>query len=156
MPERYEPLSDFLKAVIAEEVPLTGGPLAEANLGRLIELTRDPDRGNRDWATLLLSQEGGDAPIVRAALLHAANDEDDVVRAEAILGLASRDPAVALPFVQEALRGEVVTVPMLEAAAVCAHPSLIADLRVWAEPSDEAFADELAVKALAACERSIR
>ena len=156
MSERYEPPSDFLKAAIAEDIPLAGGPLAEENLHRLIELTRDPDRANRDWATLLLSQEGGDAPAVRAALLQAASDEDDMVRAEAVLGLASRDPEAALPFVQEALRGKAVTIPMLEAAALCAHPSLIADLRVWAEPSNEPLADKLAADALAACVRVVR
>lgn len=153
MLERYEPPSDFLKAVIAEEVPLTGSRFAQANLCRLIELTRDPDRANRDWATLLLSQEGGDAPDVWAALLRAASDEDEVVRAEAALGLASRDPEVALPFVQAGLRAEAVVIPMLEAAALCAHPSLVADLRVWAKPSDGSFADALAAEALAACER---
>lgn len=153
MLERYEPPSDFLKAVIAEEVPLTGSQFAHANLCRLIELTRDPDRANRDWATLLLSQEGGDPPAVCAALLRAASDEDEVVRAEAVLGLASRDPEAALPFVQAALCADTVAMPMLEAAAVCAHPSLITDLRVWAEPSDQAFADALAAEALAACMR---
>lgn len=151
--ERYEPPSDFLKAVVAEEVPLTGGEFAEANLHQLIELTRDPDRANRDWAVLLLNQAGGDAPVVLAALLEAVRDEDDVVRAEAVLGLASRDPEAALPLVRAALAGEAITVPMLEAAAICAHPSLIADLRAWAEPSDQPFLDGLAADALAACER---
>jgi HEAT repeat protein len=154
--ERYEPPSDFLKAVIAEQVPLIGGEYAEANLRQLIDLTRDPDTANRDWATLLLSQEGANTPDVRAALVQAASDEDAVVRAEAVLGLAHRDPEAALPFVQEALQGAAVTVPVLEAAAICAHPSLITDLRVWAEPSDEPYADRLAAEALAACERTAR
>lgn len=152
--KRYEPPSDFLKGIIAEEVTLADGPLAQANLNLLIELTRDADRANRDWATMLLSQEGGDTPAVRAVLLVAARDEDAVIRAEAALGLASRDPGLALPFVQEALRGNTITPPMLEAAALCAHPSLIEDLRVWAEPSDNAFADKLAADALAACLRA--
>ncbi|MCI4589232.1 lyase [Sphingobium sp. BYY-5] len=154
MSKRYEPSSDFLKAVIAEEVPLSGGEFAALNLERLIQLTRDQDRTNRDWATLLLSQEGGDTPAVRAALLGATTDEDEFVRAEAILGLASRDPVIALPFVLEALGAEQVAIPVLEAAAICAHPSLTPDLKVWAEPSDDPFADELAAAALAACEQT--
>jgi len=153
--ERYEPPSDFLKGIIAEEVTLTDGPFAQANFDLLIEFTRDADRANRDWATMLLSQEGGDTLVVRAALLDAARDEDEVVRAEAALGLASRDPGLALPFVQEALRGNTIIPPMLEAAALCAHASLIEDLRVWAEPSDNTFADGLAADALAACLRAL-
>lgn len=71
---------------------------------------------------------------------------------EAVLGIALRDVQLALPLVQQGLRGESVVIPMLEAAALCAHPSLIADLRIWAEPSDAPYADQLATAALAACE----
>lgn len=99
MSERYEPSSDFLRAIIADEVALSGGEFAEANLNRLIAFTRDPDRANRDWATLLLSQETGDTPSIRAALLEAAEDDDVIVRAEAALGLAMRDRDLALPYV---------------------------------------------------------
>jgi len=154
MRERYKPKSEFLQAVVAEKAPLSGGDMAEANLRLLIKMMCDDDRSNRDWATFLLAQEDIDTPAVRNALLHAAKDDDDVVRAEAVLGLAKRAPYLALPLVQEALRAETITIPMLEAAALCAHPSLIADLRIWAEPSDESFADELAAEALAACEKA--
>jgi HEAT repeat protein len=153
MRDGYEPRSEFLKAIIAEKLPLSGGELAEANLRRLILMMRDEDRSNRDWATFLLAQEETDTPAVRDALISSAKDGDEVVRAEAVLGLAKRDPLLALPLVQEALRSEAVAVPMLEAAALCAHPSLIPDLRIWAEPSDEPFIDRLAASALAACER---
>lgn len=154
MRDRYEPASDYLKAIVAEEVSLSGSEWAEKNLQRLIELTRDDDRTNRDWATFLLAQEDTDTPVVRDALLRAANDEDDVVRAEAVWGLAQRDISLALPFVQQALRADAVAIPMLEAAAICAHPSLIPDLRIWSEPSDEPSADKAAADALAACERA--
>ncbi|PVM92114.1 lyase [Caulobacter radicis] len=152
MSDRYEPTSDFLKLVIAEQAPLSGAKGADENLRRLIALTADADRSNRDWAVLLLSQEEVDGPEVREALLRAAEDEDDIVRAEAMLGLAQRDANLALPFVQAALAAEAVAGPALEAAALCAHPSLVADLKVWAEPSDEAYIDALAADALAACE----
>jgi len=156
MVERYEPPSNFLKSVIAEQVPLNDGPFAAANLEKLIELTSDPDVANRDWAVLLLSQEGGDTSAVRDALYVAASDVDDVVRGEAVLGLAGLDPAIALPFVQAELRASSVTIPILEAASICADPSLIADLTVWAEPSDQPYADKLAAEALAACRRAVR
>lgn len=154
MRDRYEPASDFLKAVAAEEAPLSGSQWAEMNLHRLIELTRDADRSNRDWATFLLAQEETDTPVIRDALLHAAKDDDEIVRSEAVLGLAMRDRLLALPFVQEGLRADTVTIPMLEAAAICAHPSLIADLRIWAKPSDAPFVDEAAADALVACQKA--
>ena len=149
--EGYSPPSDFLCSIVAEDVPLSGSPFAEANLCRLILLTGDPDHANRDWATFLLAQSEIDTPEVRAALLKVAYANDDIVRDEALSGLAQRDPTLALPLVQEALRGKNITGPALEAAELCAHPSLIADLRVWAEPSDGAHVDERAAEALAAC-----
>lgn len=151
----YEPTSEFLKGVAANSVPLSGGALADANLHRLIQMTRDGDRTNRDWATFLLALKDVDTTVVRDALLQAAGDEDDFVRAEAVYGLARRDPAVALPFVQAALGADSVAVPILEAAALCAHPSLVDGLRKFAEPSDSPYLDGLAADALAACENGV-
>lgn len=152
MSARYEPTSQFLKAIIAEELPLAGSEWAEANFRRLVQLTRDADCSNRDWAVFLLAQEDVDTPDIRDALLRATKDDNDVVRAEAVLGLAKRDALLALPFIQEELRADRVTIPMLEAAVICAHPSLVADLRIWAEPSDQPYADQVAAEALVACE----
>ena len=86
-------------------IELVGGEHAEANLARLIAMMRDKDPANRDWATLLLAQQDFDTPRVRDALLGAAEDENEYVRAEAILGLAQRDKALALPLLQRELRG---------------------------------------------------
>ena len=152
MTERYLPPSDFLKALIDDDAPLVDGNHAAANLARLIEMTSDEDPVNRDWATLLLAQQDIDTSRVRDALLNAAEDEDEYVRAEAILGLAQRDKALALPLLQRELRGEHVAVPLFEAAALVADPSLADDLREFVNPSDDDFLDELANKALAACE----
>ncbi|HEX8469346.1 MAG TPA: HEAT repeat domain-containing protein [Allosphingosinicella sp.] len=154
MTECYQPESDFLKSVIADEVPLSGSVFAEANLRRLIAMTRDPDRSNRDWAALLLSQQDGDTPEIRAALLEAARDEDEYVRAEALCGLAARDPALALPLLQEALAADSVALTVFEAAALAPHPSLVGPLRAFTEPSANAFLDRMVLKALAACEAS--
>lgn len=152
MSERYEPKSDFLNSVIAKEAPLTGEPFGEANLRLLIEMTRDPDPSNRDWATFLLGQAKVDTTETREALIRVAREDEGIVQAEAVRALASRDPLLALPFVKAGLRAESVWMPMFEAAELCAHPSLIEDLRGWAEPSDDPLADRVAASALNACE----
>ncbi|MCU6453914.1 lyase [Sphingomonas sp. A2-49] len=154
MTEHYEPASDFLKAVAAEEVPLAGSSFADANLRRLIAMTRDDDVSNRDWATMLLASEESDTSEIREALLSAANDENDVVREEALVGIARRDRALALPLVLEALSGDSAGMPLFEAAALVADPALVGVLRPWTERSDDEWLDQLAFDALAACENS--
>ena len=149
------PKSEFLRAFLAENVPLVGSELAEANLVTLLGLTQDADLSNRNWATFILAQEAIDTEMVRETLINAARDSDIKVRAEAVLGLAIRDARVALPFVQEALRDSTVNIVMLEAAGICAHPSLVDDLRVWAEPSDHPSVDKAAAKALRSCEAAL-
>ncbi len=151
MTDVYEPPSDFLKAVVADEVPLSGSMFAAANLTRLIAMTRDPDRANRDWAALLLSQQDIDTPEVRAALRAAANDQDAYVRAEAICGLAGRDPAGALTLVRRELDAGYASVAILEAATLLAHPSLLDVLQDYAEPSDDPWLDKLVLDAIATC-----
>ncbi|MDR3507913.1 MAG: hypothetical protein P4L64_08470 [Caulobacteraceae bacterium] len=152
---KYEPRSAFLKAVIAESVTLAGTPAGEANLQRLIALTSDRYRSNRDWAIFLLAQEDVDTPQVRQTLLLATRDKDEFCGAEAILGLAKRAPDLALPLVQAALSGPGACPAIFEAAEHLAHPSLIEDLRAFTAPSDHAYADYAAQEALAACERAL-
>jgi HEAT repeats len=154
MKDVYQPASDFLKAIIADEIPLCGNEFARANLSRLIDLTRDQDRSNRDWAAMLLAQTDIDTEEVRQALLASARDDDDVVRAEAILGLAQRMPSLALPFVKEELSGAVACMALFEAAILIADVSLINPLKQWIEPSENEFLDRLAIEALEACERA--
>jgi hypothetical protein len=153
MAERYEPPSEFLKMLVEDDVPLACGEQAEHNLTRLIEMTRDEHTANRDWATMLLAQEEIDTLEVREALLVAAHDEDNVVRAEAILGLARRDRMLALPLVRDALSGEEACMALFEAAALVADPSLIEALEPWVEPSDYDYLDRLAREALEACQQ---
>ena len=152
MSERYEPSSEFLQAIIADDMPLSGGEFGDANLRRLIQMTRDQESANRDWATFLLAQADIDTKAVRDALLQAAKDDLGVIRGEAILGLASRNSNLALPLVQAALSADTVVISILEAAALCAHPSLVEGLRRWTKPSRHSQADERATDALKACE----
>lgn len=152
MTARYAPPSGFLRAVIDEDAPLSGSDFAAANLRRLIEMTRDGNAVNRDWATLLLAQQEADTPEVREALLRAAEDESDAVRAEAVLGIAHRSKALALPLLRRELARKAISMPILEAAALVADPSLVEDLRAFAHSSGDDLVDNLAVTALKACE----
>lgn len=151
MEERYTPPSDFLQAVINEEVPFGEHDFGEKNLARLITMTQDPDLANRDWATLLLSQLGIDRLDVREALINAATDESPAVRAEAILGLAQLDRSVALPLVKKELKGELVNMPLLEAATIVADAALIEDLEAFTAPSDNKILDQMVADAINAC-----
>ena len=151
MTDAYLPPSEFLRAVIRDEATLSGSEEAAINLDRLISLTKDADPENRDWAALILAQEDVDTEEVRTALVHAAQDENATVRAEAILGLAHRDKSLALPFLRQELAGDAVALPIFEAAAIVADPSLVEDLRAFASPSGDVTVDEAARQALRAC-----
>jgi HEAT repeat protein len=150
MGDRYVPPSAFLQDVLDDIVPLGGSIFGDANLRRMIALTRDPDRANRDWATMLLAQMELDTVAVREALFKAATDEDLYVRGEAILGLAIRDPALALPLIRSALQEEFVCVQIFEAVVQAPDPSLVEALRPFADDGGESI-DQLARDAFAAC-----
>lgn len=155
MADRYEPTSEFLKAVaFGEDVPLSGNEFADQNRHAVIALMRDDDRSNRDWATLLIAQLDLDTAEIREALLQAAQDEDEDVRAEATLGLAQRDAAVALRFVKDGLTRGAVLIQVLEAAELLAHPSLIDDLSHFIDPSEDPYFDSQARRSFAACLRA--
>jgi hypothetical protein len=155
MTDRHTPSSDFLKAVVADDLPLSTDGHGAANLEQLIALTRDPDRSNRDWATFLLASEDVDNGAVRQALLAAALDEDATIRAEAIFGLTRRDRELALPLVRKALDDNIVAFPIFEAAAMLADLSLVDGLRGFTGPSDEPYLDQCAAGALIACESGV-
>ena len=148
----YEPKSDLLKAFGASAEAVSDSPPSEENLRLLIRMTRDEDRSNRDWAAFYLSICVLDTPEVRSALMHAANDSDEYVRGEAIVGLAERDPDIALPFVQRALSANWASQQIFEAAGLLAHPSLVEDLRQFTQPSDDVVLDKVISEALQACE----
>lgn len=150
--DRYEPASDFLKAVIDDDAPLSGSIFGDANLHLLVAMTGDRDRTNRDWATFLLARHDADDHAIRQALLRAASDEDDAIRDEAILGLARRDRDLALPWIKQALAAECASYIVFEAAAYAADPTLVDDLRPFAHPSGDQHFDSMVAEALLACE----
>jgi len=143
MREVYRPKSDFLMMVLHEEVPLTGGGLADANLARLIELTSDSDDSNRDWAVTLLAGSGIDTPEARSALRRAADDPHIDTRCEALVRLAVVEPSFALPRVKEMLEQDDIYALSLEAAGLLADPSLMPALEeinvALADDDDVAF-----------------
>ncbi len=86
-------LQDHPEPVIRKGVAfaLSGTTLPEA-VPVLLKLMEDPDVEARDWATTTLGQAPGfDGPEIRAALMaRAAKDDDEIVRGEALHGLALR------------------------------------------------------------------
>ncbi len=120
----YQPPSDFLQAVIADEIPFDG-EFGNQNLDYLIRLTRDADRANRDWATFLLAQTDFDTVSIREALLIAASDLDFDVRSEAVLGLAQRNAPEATSLVQQMLGEQRVGTLVVEAAGYVADTKLL-------------------------------
>jgi hypothetical protein len=153
--ERYEPKSQFLLDVLAGLVPLSDREFGEWNLRRLIALTRDQDYSNRDWATFLLAQQEINTPAVRDAFLKATTDDDEVIRGEAIWGLARIAPDLARPLIQQALLVPPIHSNVFEAAALVADSSLLDALREWDWRSDDAYLDQLVTAAITACETGI-
>jgi hypothetical protein len=149
--DNYVPPSPFLQSLIDDDAALTGDE-AEASISQLMALMRDDDASNRDWATLLLAQLDIDTADVRAALLEAADDKNEFVRAEAIRGLVQRDRTIALPLLKRELSMDRAAVPLFEAAVLVADQSLVENLLDFATESEDAFMDKLAGEALKACE----
>lgn len=150
MPRINAPTAARLQHLAAADWPADAATRAVV-IGELSAFLSDADIANRDWAAFLLAQSPSDGPQVRAALLRAAGDPSLQVRGEALLGLARRDPALALPHVQAALALDEVSVALLQAAGLCAHPALIRDLEDWSRPSANRLADMAATEALLAC-----
>jgi hypothetical protein len=146
----HAPTALRLQQLVAADWPADAEEARQV-MAELSGFLSDPDIANRDWAAFLLAQSPADGPPVRAALLRAAGDASLQVRGEALLGLARRDRVAALPHVQAALTLDEVSVSLLQAAGLCAHPSLIPDLEDWARPSSNRLADMAATEALLAC-----
>lgn len=71
----------------------------------------------RDWATFGLGQQCDlDTHEIREALVARLNDPDDDTRDEAIMGLARRKDARAIPAIERELRASEFGSLVLEAA----------------------------------------
>lgn len=91
----------------------------------LVELSADPHRLVRDWATFALAQLDGDDALVLPALLARLHDEDGVTRSEALKGLASRAHPQAPPAIMAELRADDVADGMVEAAGLLGRTELL-------------------------------
>lgn len=87
------------------------------------------------------AQADADTPEIRAALLVTARDENDFVRSEALVGLASRDRKLALPLVIDALKGEAASVALFQAAGLVADARLVEHLVPRTDPSGDEWID---------------
>ncbi|QQR42756.1 HEAT repeat domain-containing protein [Myxococcus xanthus] len=144
---------------LSDLIKLAGHPSDEARYGAahglavlhapeaveaLIRLSADEDRDVRDWATFGLGtmMEDVDTPALRDALAARLGEEDTEIFGEALVGLADRkDPRTIEP-VRTALRGERVTVYVLESAASLGDPSfypLLLAIRDRQGPADDYF-----------------
>jgi len=96
----------------------------------LIELTQDPVAEVRDWATFALGtrREELDTVELREALAARLSDSDEYVRGEALVGLARRKDARAIPALQTELARSDVNYLALEAAELAADPRLLHQL----------------------------
>jgi HEAT repeat protein len=119
----------------------------------LIELSRDDDTDVRDWATFGLgSQTDLDTPVLREALVERLTDSDQETRGEAMIGLAKRKDARAIPPICKELTSPNVAYQVFEAAQLVASSELLPQLLEWRDQygsTDSQLAD-----AIAACSRS--
>lgn len=150
--DTYTPLSDFVWLAAHDEVPLAGSAEGDANLRMLIRFTKDPDKSNRDWATMALGMYGPETEETQAALLAAANDDDSDVRAEAIEALARRDADLALPLIKRDLQRRPCGSGVFIAAGIVAEPSLVELLKPFDFDSASPWIDEDVREAIRACE----
>ena len=120
------------------------------DVATLIGWSRDRDHEVRDWATFVLgSQLDADTDELRQALKDRLEDPDFETRCEALVGLARRRDKTAHEALMRALKGDVVSTLMVEAAAYFGSPEFVpvlTGLRSWWDVDAE-----LLEKAIAHC-----
>jgi HEAT repeats len=131
-----------------------GGRNDHTSVDTLIALSADQDGDIRNWATFALgalSEE--DSPAIRDALAARLSDVDDVVRGEAIVGLAKRlDERAVEPVLREVSETNVMTLAT-EAAEAMPRPEFLPHLEALyaAHPEDETI-----FQALSRCREAVR
>lgn len=103
--------------LLCQEAPLA--------IQTLIELSADPDRDVRNWATFGLGLVDADSQAIREALMARVPETDDEISGEAIVGLAKRgDIRVVQPLldsIQSVLRENLEFGTLIFEAAVLAR-----------------------------------
>lgn len=115
-----------VRQVVAWTLPLLthGDPPYGEMVEVVIRLTGDADKWVRDYACFALAEQWRevDTPALREALAARLDDIDRDTRSEALVGLAYRQDARALPRVRDALSrpsGDVWRLEMVAAGALC-------------------------------------
>jgi HEAT repeat protein len=116
----------------------------------VIELSRDEDAHNRDWATFALgTQINLDTAPIREALIERLNDVDFDTRCEAIAGLTEMGDQRVIPVLVRELKSDCVGTLAVEAAATIAAPELLPHLQALKKWWD--VDPELLTQAIRAC-----
>jgi hypothetical protein len=141
--------ADVRKAVVVQLPFLTEDEPSPELLAAAIMLTEDPDQDVRDWACFTLGQQWQhvDTPELRDALAGRLDDIDVETRLAALVGLALRQDARALPYVQAELRrGDRRVHPLVLVAAAALgdpvlHPLTLRHQTGWDDGASEGAAD---------------
>ena len=99
----------------------------------LVELSRDDNPHNRDWATFGLGQLTDlDYPELRNALAARLDDDHEETRQEGLCGLVARKDPRGIAALKEVLDGKSYTIGgcHLDAAAALADPAMLLPLQV--------------------------
>jgi HEAT repeat protein len=131
-----------------------------AAISAKIQLSADEDPRVRDWATFGLgSLSNVDSEEIREALYARSEDEDEVVRGEALVGLARRQDERALGLVRRELTNKIGADLILEAAELLADPTLVHLLRAQRDDWDAEDEERLGHRlddAIAACRSQVK
>ncbi|MBL7662029.1 HEAT repeat domain-containing protein [bacterium] len=108
-------------------------------INSLIILTRDENRDVRNWATFHLgfysseheAFKNKNTPEVQQALLDRTTEEDEEIRGEAILGLASRKHPLARELILKELQTDEIMTYAFEAAEELGDTTLIPALEAY-------------------------
>lgn len=96
-----------------------------SSIDTLLRLMSDRDDGVRDYATWSIGEmHEADTPEIRAALRRNLDDSNEIVRSEALCGLANRNDPDLLPLLVPLLTPDC-RVYELKAAAALADPALL-------------------------------
>jgi HEAT repeat protein len=122
-------------------------PIAQAVVPILVRLSDDEHAEVRNWATFGLSSRLGrpgqdgfvDSDEIRDALLRRLDDAEEIVRAEAVLGLAKRGDRRALPAVITELERVPEWDHFAEAAELLADPTALPALERIGAMDDPPF-----------------
>lgn len=134
---------------------LAGEPASEGVVRALMQLSRDPEPGIRDWASMGLgSQLDVGTPAVREALFERLDDEEGDTAGEALLGLARRHDPRAIAHLLRFLDDDPGNL-IVEAAAALGAPEALPALQRLKEAGWDADDPRGSVldDALAACRR---